>query len=156
MCKRIQSLLVHQLKTVPILVLPTGISQKQQKGTGELSIDLNCQLLVVFPASTPEVQLTIREAVMSLCLEIEQQRFGLQVKPLQFVSAEPDAFNPELDECEVWSLRWIHEIDISGVDKSLLAEVFNPNGKSMAGYEPNIGLDHQPDYEPIFKKVADV
>lgn len=123
---------------------------EQQKGTGEVSMDLSCQLLVVFPQSTPDVQLMIREAVMSLCLELENQRFGLQAKALQLISAEPDAFNPELDECEVWSVRWIHQIDIGSVNSALIAEVFNPLGKAMVGYSPEIGTDHEPDYETVY------
>ncbi len=125
----------------------------QQKGTGELTMDLNCQLLVVFPRGTLDVQLMIREAVMSLCLELENQRFGLQAKALQLAGAEPDAFNPELDECEVWSIRWVHEIDIGSVNSALIAEVFNPLGKVMVGRSPDIGSDHESDYETVYDDV---
>lgn len=123
---------------------------EDQKNTGELTMDLSCQLLVVFPQGTPDVQLMIREAVMSLCLELENQRFGLQARALQLISAEPDAFNPELDECEVWSVRWIHQIDIGSVNSALIAEIFNPLGKAMVGYSPEIGTDHEPDYETVY------
>ncbi|PNH90840.1 hypothetical protein C1M56_00890 [Vibrio diazotrophicus] len=123
---------------------------EQQKGTGEVSMDLSCQLLVVFPQGTPDIQLMIREAVMSLCLELENQRFGLQAKALQLISAEPDAFNPELDECAVWSVRWVHQIDIGSVSSDLIDEVFNPFGKAMVGYSPEIGTDHEPDYETVY------
>ncbi|PNH99235.1 hypothetical protein [Vibrio diazotrophicus] len=128
---------------------------EDQKNTGELTMDLSCQLLVVFPQGTPDVQLMIREAVMSLCLELENQRFGLQAKALRLISAEPDAFNPELDECEVWSIRWIHQIDIGSVNSALIAEVFNPLGKAMVGYSPEIGTGHEPKYETVYDKTGE-
>ncbi|MEH0741148.1 hypothetical protein H4F05_06435 [Vibrio cholerae] len=127
----------------------------QQKGSGEVSMDLSCQLLVVFPRGTPEVQLMIREAVMSLCLELENQRFGLQVKPLQLISAEPDAFNPEIDECEVWSVRWIHQIDIGSVNQTLLPQPFITGGKASVGYSPKIGAAHEADYETIYDETGE-
>lgn len=128
---------------------------EQQKGTGEVTMVLSCQLLVIFPSSTPDVQLTIREAVMSLCLELENQRFGLQTKALELISAEPDAFNPELDECEVWSVRWLHQIDIGSVEPSLIAAPFITGGVSKVGYSPKIGAAHEADYETIYDETGE-
>ncbi|MGY2573754.1 hypothetical protein [Vibrio sp. C8] len=128
---------------------------EQQNCTGEVAMDLSCQLLVVFPQGTPDVQLVIREAVMSLCLELENQRFGLEAKALQLISVEPDAFNPELDECEVWSIRWIHQIFIGSVNKGLIAETYIPSGKIMVGYSPDIGEGNEPKYDAVYDKTGE-
>lgn len=122
----------------------------EQPGTGEVAMVLSCQLLIVFPKATPNLHLNIREAVMSLSLELESQRFGLEAKAVVFSGAEPDYFNPELDECETWSVRWEHEIKISSVHSDLEATEITPS-KVYLGLADDIGTGHEDDYEVIYE-----
>lgn len=121
-----------------------------QKGTGEITMDLNCQLLVVFPETTTDLQLTIREAVMEICLGLDSQRFGLEIKPPLLTSAEPDTFNTELDDCEVWSIRWIQEIEMTSVNDSLEADLFEPT-TVYAGLSPEVGSDYEQSYSTLYE-----
>lgn len=128
---------------------------EQQLATGEVTMVLSCQLLIAFPIATPNVALTIREALMTLCNELDNQRFGLQAKPLIFLGAEPYDFNPVLDECETWSIRWTHQINIGSVDPELIAQAFNLHGKILSGYCPEIGPRHEADYEVMYDEIED-
>jgi hypothetical protein len=119
-----------------------------QIGDGSVKMDLSCQLLVVFPYCTPSAQLMIREAVMALCLELDGQRFGLSTYPLVFIGAEPDAFEPDLDECICWSLRWTQPALIGSVNSSLIAATFEPT-EVYIGLAPDIGSECADDYEQL-------
>lgn len=117
-----------------------------QKGNGQLTLNVNCELLVVYGFSDPDYQVKVRDASMMLSLLIDECRFGLEIRPAVLTSAEPDSFNPELDGYAVWSIRWVQPLTIGQVEIS--AQTFTP-GTVMVGYYPDVGPDKHSDYEVV-------
>ena len=100
---------------------------KEQRMTGELTVDLNCQLLVVFGQQGTVSHKKVRDAAMAASLHIDNQRFGLDAEPARFTSAQPFAFDPDLEQYVVWSVDFKQEIDI-GIDQFDAVPDFQPTG----------------------------
>lgn len=120
---------------------------EDQRMTGELSVDLKCQLLIVFGQSGKVSSRSVRNAAMAAALKIDEQRFGLEVEPAQFVSAEPWAFDPEFDQYVVWAVNFVHQVEV-GVDQFDLVPDFLPETVSVGQY-PAVGADNIDDYEQV-------
>ncbi|MFB9136719.1 hypothetical protein ACFSJQ_17720 [Vibrio olivae] len=119
---------------------------EDQRMNGQLTVTLSCELLAVLGIAEDKYQLDIRNAAMALAIAVEGERFGLPVEPAVFSSAEPDAFNPELDDYAVWSIRFTQEIDI-GKDEFQYTGVTPSTVK--VGYVPKVGLNDQDSYEQV-------
>ncbi|KDM92895.1 hypothetical protein [Photobacterium galatheae] len=117
-----------------------------QPMNGQLAVTLNCEILAVLGMADAQYQLEVRNAAMAIGLAIEQSRFGLPVDPAVFVSAEPDGFNPELDEYAVWSIRFNQDVEIG-------QDVYQPEGLTPhtvhVGYSPDIGPANTDKYEQV-------
>ena len=120
---------------------------EEQRMTGELSVELNCQLLVVFGQAGKISSNAIRNAAMSISLKLDEQRFGLDAEPAQFVSAEPWAFDPDLDQYVVWAVNFRHQVEV-GEDQFDLVPDFLPTSANV-GQVPKTGADHLDDYEQL-------
>ena len=118
----------------------------EQSMNGQLSVVLNCELLVVFGIAETSYQLDVRNAAMALCLKIRDNRWGLPVDPAVLSSAAPDAFNPELDSYAVWRIEWRQQIDV-GVDQFAGAGVLP--SKVLVGYSPDTGLGNEDKYHDV-------
>ncbi|MGB2080041.1 MAG: hypothetical protein ACPHV3_09650 [Vibrio sp.] len=119
---------------------------EKQRANGQLSLDVRCELILVFGMLEPEYQRAIRNAAMALSLLIDDARFGLTIPGAVLESASPDAFDPELDGYAVWSIRWLQRLDIGDIEIS--ADEFKPS-KILVGLSPDIGLGHEQDYEEL-------
>ena len=117
-----------------------------QPMNGQLGVTLNCEILAVLGMADAQYQLEVRNAAMAIGLKVEQSRFGLPIKPAVFVSAEPDAFQPELDEYAVWSIRFNQEIEVG-------EDAFKPEGLTpttiKVGYSPDLGAQDDEKYEQV-------
>ncbi|WP_067096179.1 hypothetical protein [Marinomonas atlantica] len=100
---------------------------EEQRMTGELTVDLNCQLLIVFGQDGTVSQNDVRNRAMGASLFIDDQNFGLDAEPARFISAQPFAFDPDLEQYVVWSVDFKQEIDI-GVDQFDAVPDFQPTG----------------------------
>lgn len=120
---------------------------EDQRMTGELSVVLSCQLLIAFGQSGKVSSRAVRNAAMAASLKIDEQRFGLEVTTAQFVSAEPWAFDPDLDQYVVWAVNFRHEIEV-GEDQFDLVPDFLPTEVNVA-QAPKNGADHLDDYEQL-------
>ncbi|ELE2163695.1 hypothetical protein RC856_000359 [Vibrio fluvialis] len=118
----------------------------EQKMNGQLSVTLSCEVLAVLGMEHEAYQVDIRNSAMAISLAIEANRFGLEVEPAVFVSADPDAFQPELDEYAVWSIRFEQEVQVG-------EDAFKPEGQIPnivnVGYSPDIGESNQDKYEQV-------
>lgn len=118
----------------------------KQPMNGQLGVVLKCQLIAVLGVDDPAHQLEIRQAAMAVSMAVDGARFGLPVDPAVLVSAQPDAFNPELDAYAAWSIEFNHRIDV-GVDE------YKPEGLTptvvRVGYSPDIGDDNADKYEQV-------
>lgn len=117
-----------------------------QPMNGQLAVTLNCEILAVLGMAEAQYQLEIRNAAMAIGLKVEECRFGMAIEPAVFVSAEPDAFNPELDEYAVWSIRFNQDVEVGD-------DAFKPEGLTptmvKVGYSPDIGQANSDKYEQV-------
>ncbi|MGB0468570.1 MAG: hypothetical protein ACPGF7_13710 [Pontibacterium sp.] len=118
----------------------------RQPMNGQLAVDLNCELLVVFGIADLAYQLKVRNAAMALCLEVSENRWGLPVEGAKLQSAQPDAFSSELDGYAVWNIRWLQSIEVG-------ADAFDGVGitptQVMVGYSPYIGTGNESMYTEV-------
>lgn len=123
---------------------------ERQPMNGQLGVTLSCEILAVLGMADARYQLEVRNAAMAIGLKVEGARFGLRVEPAVFVSAEPDAFEPELDEYAVWSIRFNQNVEVG-------ANAFYPEGltptKIKVGYSPNLGSADEDKYEQVVSDV---
>lgn len=119
---------------------------EEQPMNGQMAVTLNCEILAVLGMADEKYQLEVRNAAMAISLKVEESRFGMPIEPAIFVSAEPDAFNPELDDYAVWSIRFNQTVEV-GVD------AFTPEGLTPTtvhvGYSPDLGDKNQDKYEQV-------
>ncbi|KLV08633.1 hypothetical protein C9I92_01070 [Photobacterium ganghwense] len=117
-----------------------------QPMNGQLAVTLNCEILAVLGMADEQFQLEVRNAAMAIGLKVEGARFGLPVEPAVFISAEPDGFNPELDDYAVWSIRFSQNVEVG-------EDAFKPEGLTPAmvrvGVAPKIGAAHEADYVQV-------
>ena len=119
---------------------------ENQPMNGQLAVTLNCEILAVLGMADAQYQLEVRNAAMAIGLKVEQARFGMPIEPAVFVSAEPDAFNPELDDYAVWAIRFNQDVEV-GVD------AFTPEGLTPStikvGFSPEIGQANEDKYVQV-------
>lgn len=119
---------------------------EEQRMNGQMSVTLNCEILAILGMDDSQYQLEVRNAAMAIGLKIEESRFGMPIEPAVFVSAEPDAFSPELDDYAVWSIRFNQTVNVG-------ADAFKPTGlrptQVKVGYHPDTGLKNLSSYETV-------
>lgn len=119
---------------------------ENQPMNGQLAVTLSCEVLAVLGMADAKYQLEVRNAAMAIGLKLEGARFGLPVEPAVFISAEPDGFNPELDDYAVWSIRFSQNVEVG-------EDAFKPEGLTPAmvrvGVAPKIGAAHEADYVQV-------
>lgn len=117
-----------------------------QPMNGQMAVTLNCEILAVLGMADAQYQLEVRNAAMAIGLKVEEARFGMPIEPAVFVSAEPDAFNPELDDYAVWSIRFNQDVEVG-------EDVFKPEGLTPStvkvGFSPDIGNANEDKYEQV-------
>lgn len=117
-----------------------------QRMNGELTLSLNCQLLIVFDLDLNGSHKNIRNAAMLASLKIDGARFGLDVEPAMLISAKPWSFEHELRQYEVWAVDFKHEVDI-GTDEYAAMPDFLPS-QVMVGVTES-GEDVADEYEQV-------
>lgn len=121
-----------------------------QPMSGEMSVILQCEAIVVLGIDDRDHQIEIRNAAMALSLKIEGSRFGLPIKGASFLSASADGMNPELDGYAAWSIRFQQQIDVGDNE---YADFDGATAHSVnVGYCPNVGSAHKDDYEQVFPR----
>ncbi|HGE5984818.1 MULTISPECIES: hypothetical protein [Vibrio] len=119
---------------------------EHQPMNGQLSVTLNCEILAILGVCEPQYQLDVRNAAMAIGLKVDGSCFGMPIEPATFISAEPDAFDPDLDAYAAWSIRFNQIINVGN-------DFFAPEGETPSGvnvgYSPDIGADNEDKYESL-------
>lgn len=116
----------------------------RQKGNGQLTLDVSCEVLVVYGLNDPDAQIKVGDAALTLSQWIDECRFELEIHPATLIRAEADTSNPDLEGYAVWSVRWRQPLTSGQTEIS--AETVTPE-IVMVGYEPKTGAEHISDYE---------
>lgn len=119
---------------------------EDQRMNGQLSVILSCEVLAILGHDYESQQLEVRNQAMAISLFLESNQFGLEIEPSVFISAEPDAFDPDLDAYAAWSIRFNQIINVGN-------DFFAPEGETPScvnvGYSPDIGADNEDKYESL-------
>ncbi|MEZ2829036.1 hypothetical protein [Serratia liquefaciens] len=123
-------------------------------GDGQLRVEFEHDLFVVVDRSaTADIskpQIYVRTAAADLSQWIEGQTFGLEgLEPAQFVSADPDEFDPEMAAYIVWRITFTQ---VAAMGEDPFESKAGPLKKVFLGKAPNIGSAHVDDYRLIYEK----
>ncbi|EJL6877290.1 hypothetical protein NMT00_000174 [Vibrio cholerae] len=117
-----------------------------QTQSSALTVNLSCEIIAVLGLEDEKHQIEVRNAAMAISIAVEGAQFGLPVSPAVFISAEPDAFDPDLDAYAAWSIRFNQIINVGN-------DFFEPEGETPSGvnvgYSPDIGADNEDKYESL-------
>ena len=104
-----------------------------------------------------DYQILLRDLAMAVSNEVHQSRFGIMgtVKPATVSSVQPDGFDVELEEYELWSVSATQPFITGSLNGALEAEVYIPSGKIMVGYSPDIGEGNEPKYDAVYDKTGE-
>ncbi|WP_368900354.1 hypothetical protein [Mixta calida] len=121
--------------------------------TGQLSVELSCDLYVVADAagdagiSQPEIFACC--AAADITQWIDGQQFGLgNVEPAAFISAGKDEFDPRMDDYLVWRISFSQRAAF-GADP--FAPAGGPIKKIWLGAAPEIGAQNVDRYRLIYE-----
>ncbi|MFM2476363.1 hypothetical protein [Celerinatantimonas sp. MCCC 1A17872] len=119
---------------------------------GQTSVSLDVQILVVIGLESEVYQRTVRNAAAAVTSVISDSLLNMNFRPAQFTSAQPYAFDPELDEYAVWEVRYKHTVDFG---QSLFAFDGITPTTVLVGLSPDIGSGHQDDYQQVIPEPSD-
>jgi hypothetical protein len=86
--------------------------EPNQPGNGQLSVKMHCEILVAVGVKEDTHQLDARNAAMFLSVVLQNTNFGLKAMPVNVLSANPDALEPELDDYAVWAIKYVQNVTI--------------------------------------------
>ncbi|ABF64028.1 hypothetical protein TM1040_1295 [Ruegeria sp. TM1040] len=98
---------------------------------------------VILGFRTEGVKREVRQLTAALAAKVHRQRWGQRVGPAQVTYIGPDAFDPEFDKFEVWSVEWDQQIDLGEsvwTGEGVVPEVVN------VGWAPDIGPGNEDEY----------
>jgi hypothetical protein len=75
-------------------------------GTEQLAVNLRWRARLILGFTSPDLQRQIRKGAAQLGRLIHLNRFGMPVGPARVSVIAPDAFDPDLDQYEVWGVEW--------------------------------------------------
>lgn len=121
--------------------------------SGQTSIDMECELYVVcdrsatIDISRPAV--FAQSCAADLTQWIDGHQFGLKgLKPAVFTGAEPDEFDPHMDDYVVWRVTFTQSAAMGADPFESLAP---PMNSVWLGKSPDIGSAHVDDYRLIYR-----
>jgi hypothetical protein len=114
-------------------------------GTEQQTMKMKCAARIILGLRTPQMRRTARKLCGSFAAFLRFNKFGQPVGEGRVIGAYQDAFEPELDQYEVWRVEWSH-LAYFGTDVWLPdSSVIVPAGVYV-GWAPDIGTGHEQDY----------
>ncbi|MDX6845489.1 hypothetical protein SJZ81_10790 [Hafnia alvei] len=140
-----------QLVTPAVYLSVDGWDPKSNIG-GQPSVSLSVSLYIVVDRASATItkpDIYIRTAAADLTQWIDGQQFGLPyIDGAVFVSAEPDAFDPAMDDYLVWRITY-EQGAAFGADPFARGGV--PVKGVWLGKVPEVGAAHVADYRKIYE-----
>lgn len=117
-------------------------------GTEQQAMKMKCAARIILGLRTPKMRRTARKLCGSFASFLRFNKFGMPVGEGRVIGAYQDAFEPELDQYEVWRVEWSHLAyfgdDVWMPDPSIVTP-----STVFVGFAPNIGIGHEPDYVQV-------
>lgn len=112
-------------------------------GTEQLAVMARFEARIVMGFRTENVRRAVPKLAAALALHVRARRWGLPVEPAIVTAIEPDDFDPDLDQFEVWRVDWQQIIHIGpsvwddgGVTPSEVMSGFGGDFGQAVGGEP--------------------
>lgn len=125
-------------------------------GTEQLQVSARFEAHLIVSFKKLEAKRAIRKLAGAFSVFLRNQRWGLPVGPAQFVAASPDEiaatgrYAENIDQYEVWTIEWEQQIllgqSVWKGDDTLISEIY-------VGYSPEIGPEHESDYQQILPEA---
>lgn len=130
-------------------------------GTEQLQVTLSFSAYVCVSYRATAAKIALRELVVALMGEVWDNHFGCKVKGAENVTASPDQFSVEpggtgngaMQQYEVWRVDWTHDALIGTSIWDTAPEII-PD-KVFLGYDPNVGLAHEAEYDQVIPEGSD-
>lgn len=119
----------------------------EDPGTEQQAMKMKIACRIILGLRTPKMRRMARKLCGDFAAFVRFQKFGMPVGEAHVIGAYQDAFEPSLDQYEVWRLEW-SQLAYFGTD------VWMPDGsvapsQVFIGYAPDIGVS-----ESQYEKVA--
>lgn len=112
-------------------------------GTEQQAMNMKCCARIILGFRTATVRREARKLAGAFSAFLRFQKFGQPVGEGRLIGAYQDAFEPSLDQFEVWRVEWSHVAyfgtdvwDVTGITPTAV----------FVGWSPDIGTGHEADY----------
>lgn len=93
----------------------------------------------------------VKKAAIAFATWLNLRRFpGVATDPCQVIACEPDEFAPSVEKFRVWRVEWVMPsmFGVSAWHEDEDPETF-PYPQPFASFTPEIGAQHESEYEPV-------
>lgn len=121
-------------------------------GTEELSLRTRFEARVVIDSTIENASIIVRSLASEVARVVNKNIWKMEkISPAEFLSAEPDAFKPELDAYLVWLVEWVHEVHLGD---SVWAESSIMPSTIYVGFTSETGVANKHKYVKVGKDDA--
>lgn len=117
---------------------------EKQNGTGELFVDLTCDVTLIFDSSNVSSQIDIRNAAMDVCYLIHGNTLSTATAPAQVIEVKPDIERSDLTNYLVWKVSFLQRI---AVGDCIWEETGVIPTQVYLSQSPNIGVSFEENYQ---------
>lgn len=115
-------------------------------GTERLWVQCRWEVFLVVAARVCGVEQELRRMAAAVATVVQGNRFGAQVAPARFLTAEPNEFEPSFSGALSWRVEF--EIDVP-LGESVWDGEGVPVKQVLASYAPLVGEDHKDKYTEV-------
>ncbi len=121
-------------------------------GTEELALRARFEARIVIDSTIESSPIIVRSLAGEVAKAVNKNTWNMEnISPGEFLSAEPDAFKPELDAYLVWLVEWVHEVHLGD---SVWAESSIIPSTIYVGFTPETGVANKHKYVKVGKDDA--
>jgi hypothetical protein len=142
----------------------TGIDPQvdgADSGSEQFNATLSFSAYVCCSYRSESAKLAVRELVAAVIEEIWDSSWDLPVSGAEIVTAQPDQFSVEpggtgsgsSQAYEVWRVDWTHDVKLGESIWATASEVIPTS--VFCGWAPDIGIDHEADYDQVIPEGSD-
>lgn len=142
----------------------TGIdpqSDGDDSGSEQFNATLSFSTYVCCSYRAESAKLSVRELVAAVIEETWDNSWGLPVSGAEIVTAQPDQFSVEpggtgsgtSQAYEVWRIDWAQDVKLGASIWATDPETI-PSAV-FCGWAPNVGIEHEPDYDQVIPEGSD-
>ncbi|WP_323119984.1 hypothetical protein [Burkholderia alba] len=119
----------------------------EDPGTEQQAMKMRVVARIILGLRTPHMRRRVRKLAAEFSAFLRFQRFGQPVGEARLIGAYQDAFEPGLDQFEVWRVEW-SQLAYFGTDIWMPDDTIAPH-TVYVGFAPDIGPAHESDYHQV-------